>query len=437
MPQSIHSPVEMDACSVRGRSNEGIACDKATPANRTSLCNANPHYDAFKRWKLVKLWLRFGLHSWHSRAVAAAPSLPPSPASIDSLKPSPPPSSPPDTHDVQEVYQPIQVLGKGAFGTVTLSRKASTNTLVAIKSIDKSKMCEEESVRLLTERAVLSTTQHPFLIYLDAAFESPTHYHFVLEYCPGGDLYSLLECHHHLDAALTTFYTASMLSALLYLHQVCGIAYRDLKPENVLLDAKGFIRLSDFGLAKTNMIPSSITHSFCGSVDYMAPEVILGCGYGLAADVWSLGCVVFELLTGLPPFYTTAGRRALFDRICSGHVMYPDDMPVEACTFIAHCLQLDPQKRWTIRRLLDHPFMASVDWYQLGIQQVPVPYVPNLDHMEDTQHFGNQFKSVPVPHDKLMRRTRSDSDASGDFSAFDWCRDTCRQSTRAVPTSAV
>ncbi|RQM11450.1 hypothetical protein B5M09_013806 [Aphanomyces astaci] len=392
------------------------------------------HHSAFNRWKHVKVWLRFALHTWHSHTIA---TISPSPSPSIPTSKSAPLSSAPVDDGVEEVYVSIQVLGKGAFGTVVLSRKASTNTLVAIKSVDKAKVCAEESARLLTERTVLSTTQHPFVISLDAAFESPSHYHFVLEYCPGGDLYGLLEHQHRLDVPVVVFYTASILSALLYMHQVCGIVYRDLKPENILLDAKGFIRLSDFGLAKTHMLPSTITYSFCGSVDYMAPELIAGCGYGLAADVWSLGCVVFEMLTGLPPFYTTAGRRVLFERICSGHVVYPPHMPSDACNFVAHCLQLDPLKRWSVSQLLDHPFVAGIDRYQLGIHQVPVPFVPALDHMEDTRYFGDQFKCEPVPHAKLVLTTKrnkqqlSHVDDEQHFSSFDWCRDS------NAPTSAV
>ncbi|KAH9145159.1 hypothetical protein AeRB84_010927 [Aphanomyces euteiches] len=372
-------------------------------AKTVELPSAKTCPDAFRRWKHVKLWLRFALHSWQMKNLTA-------PSSKEETSES---TTTPDA--VREVYEPLQVLGKGAFGVVVLSRKASTNDLVAIKSIDKSKVCPEEAARLMTECEILRRTNHPFVIHLERAFESPTHYHFVLEYCPGGDLYGLLEERHHLEVPLVLFYTASIVSALLYMHQVCGICYRDLKPENILLDAKGFVRLTDFGLARQDMHADTTTFSFCGSVDYMAPEVILGCGYGQAADVWSLGCVVYEMLTGLPPFYTTQGRRVLFDRICRGHVDYPDNLPSDACSFIARCLQLDPTKRGTIEDLLDHPFLDSVDWYQLAIQQVPVPYVPSLDSMDDTHHFDNQFTSDPPPVDKLV-------DTVSPFGTFDWSR---------------
>ncbi|KAF0701350.1 Aste57867_8131 [Aphanomyces stellatus] len=411
-------PSAMELC-VRWIHSDGVAHVDAADKTVASLHDSGRSYSAFERWKHVKLWLRFALHAWHTKALL--PSTPTSPSSLpfldDALHPA---ETPPVV--IRELYEPVQVLGKGAFGLVVLSRKASTNELVAIKSIDKSKVCPDEAARLLTEREILSRAQHPFVVQLERAFESPTHYHFVLEYCPGGDLYSLLETSERLDAPLALFYTASIASALLYMHHVCGIAYRDLKPENILLDAKGFVRLTDFGLAKQAMDAySTTTFSFCGSVDYMAPEIILGCGYGLAADIWSLGCVVYEMFTGLPPFYTTAGRAVLFERICRGDVVYPASLiPPDACTFIAKCLQLDPTKRGTIEELLDHPFLASIDWYQLAIQQVPVPHVPALAATDDTHHFGDQFTSQPLPHDALVDVAADDDNL---LSAFDWTRE--------------
>ncbi|OQS00389.1 kinase [Thraustotheca clavata] len=315
--------------------------------------------------------------------------------------------------DVREEYEQIHVLGTGAFGSVVLSRAKSTNTLYAIKSIDKSKICPDEAKRLLVERQILSNSNHPFVIHLEGAFETPSHYHFILEYCPGGDMYSLLESQHQLSESLVIFYTSSIVSALVYLHHA-HIAYRDLKPENILLDARGFVRLADFGLAKLSLSPTDTTYSFCGSVDYMAPEVILGHGYGLAADIWSLGCVVYEMLTGLPPFYTTRGRRVLFDKICKGQVLYPTYLLPDATLFLQRCLDLDPTQRWTAEQLLEHPFLSSVDWYQLGIQQVPVPYVPDLHGDCDIHHFADQFTSQAVNGTLI--------DTKDDFSDFDWHR---------------
>ncbi|KDO23970.1 AGC/AKT protein kinase [Saprolegnia parasitica CBS 223.65] len=354
---------------------------------------------AGERWHLVKQWmhLQYALDAWRFRE--QPPALP-EPVAFR-------------TPSVREEYEQLQVLGTGAFGSVVLSRAVSTDLLYAIKSIDKSKISGDEAARLLVERQILSNASHPFVIRMDGAFETPTHYHFVLEYCPGGDMYSLLEATPQMPEARVIFYTSSIVSALVYLHH-SHVAYRDLKPENILLDAKGYVRLADFGLAKQAVSPSDTTYSFCGSVDYMAPEVILGVGYGLPADVWSLGCVVFEMLTGLPPFYTTRGRRVLFEKICKGQVLYPTYLSPDAIRFLQRCLDLDPKERFTAEQLLEHPFLASVDWYQLGIQQVPVPFVPNLANKTDTHYFADQFTSQAVAGNLV--------DTSDDFSDFDWHR---------------
>ncbi|OQR93140.1 protein kinase [Achlya hypogyna] len=351
-----------------------------------------------ERWHLLKQWMRvqYALDAWRYRE----------PLEIEAPLVFPPVA-------VREEYEQLQVLGSGAFGSVVLSRARSTNELYAIKSIDKSKICTEEAARLLAERQILAAATHPFVIRMEGAFETATHYHFVLEYCPGGDLYSLLEATNQMSEALVIFYTSSIVSALVYLHHA-HIAYRDLKPENILLDARGYLRLADFGLAKQKLGPTDTTFSFCGSVDYMAPEVILGCGYGLPADVWSLGCVVYEMLTGLPPFYTTRGRRVLFDKICKGQVLYPSYLSPDAILFIQRCLDLDPSERWTVEQLLEHPFLNAVDWYQLGIQQVPVPLVPDLRSPVDTHYFADQFTSQPVAGVLV--------DTADAFGEFDWHR---------------
>jgi len=335
------------------------------------------------------------------------------------------------TPRIRETYDKLNVLGAGAFGSVVLSRTASSNSLYAVKMIEKEKLSNnymaEEKKRILTERQVLIETSHPFIIKLESAFETQDHLNFVLEYCPGGDLYTLLEneSNHFLNEHLVVFYSASILTALHYLHHH-GIAYRDLKPENILLDKDGFIRLADFGLAKLGMENDSSTYSFCGSVDYMAPELLTGAGYGKSADLWSFGCVIFEMLTGLPPFYTTRGRRHLFDKILAGRVSYPSHMSADACHLVAGLLQYDPKLRLGngpagMAAIFEHPFFKAVDWYQLVIKQVPVPLVPKLNDPCDTSNFGNQFTSQVISGSIVDSRDKIHDDL--EFIGFDWHQD--------------
>ena len=166
-----------------------------------------------------------------------------------------------------------------------------------------------------TERRVLGYVRHPFIVALHYAFQTRHKLYFVLEYCPGGELFTHIGRNKRLTEKHTRFYTAEIASALGHLHSL-GVLYRDLKPENILLDAKGHIKLADFGLSKEDVHRSfGVTNSFCGTPEYIAPEVIeggdisKGGGHGTAVDWWSLGMVVYEMLTGLPPWCVAAPYR--------------------------------------------------------------------------------------------------------------------------------
>ncbi|GMF35498.1 unnamed protein product [Phytophthora fragariaefolia] len=348
----------------------------------------------------------------------------------------------------RHVFDIMRIIGSGSYGTVLLCRlRACPSRLFAVKVVYKSKLgsinglegdrnATREAKRLLTEKKVLCSVDHPFITKMYCSFETPDALNFVLEYCPGGDMYFLLEkfAKNRLPEDHVLFYAASIALALRYLHEQ-GILYRDLKPENILLDEAGYLRLADFGFAREQMRRSEQScTSFCGSADYIAPEVIRGQGYGLAADLWSFGCVVYELLTGYPPFYSPRDRAMLFHKIEEEEPNFPGHFSPDLRDFLSALLHKDADKRLGsgpngMQEVLDHPFFSNISWHRLETKQVAPPIVPRLSSELDTSNFEEQFTSQQV-EGHIVYEEREPQGAISDeednhfyFGDFDWCAD--------------
>lgn len=208
----------------------------------------------------------------------------------------------------------LKVIGKGSYGTVMLSKKKDTGEVLAIKMLKKSylkKRKQEDHTK--TERYVLEEIKHPFIVQLKYAFQNKEKLYFGLEYCPGGELFYHLQKVGEFDEDVTRFYAAQLVLILGYLHEH-DIIYRDMKPENVLLCDDGYIKLADFGLSKSEIVGDKDAKSFCGTPEYLAPEILKKKGYGKSIDWWMLGSIIYELLAGLPPFYLK-DREKLFKAI--------------------------------------------------------------------------------------------------------------------------
>lgn len=318
-------------------------------------------------------------------------------------------------------YEKLCILGKGSFATVYLCRDSTTNELRAVKVMKKSLLREMNQIRrAVTERRILSRN-HPFIAKLYHSFQTDEQVHLVLEYCAGGDLFTLLDRRIRLNENVAVFYTASIILALQHLHQN-HIVYRDLKPENVLIDRDGYVRLTDFGLAKEDMERETKTKSMCGSADYIAPEILAGTGYTRANDLWSLGCITYETLTGYPPFYSGKDRNRVYTKIRLGKVAYPSYLSENACSFISGLLTMDPAKRLGngprgFLELIEHPFFRSIDWYSLMTKQMRAPHIPPLRHIQDTGHFSSQFTAVKVSG----QFKSADMPTETEYQDFDWC----------------
>ncbi|EED92955.1 predicted protein, partial [Thalassiosira pseudonana CCMP1335] len=279
----------------------------------------------------------------------------------------------------------LRVLGRGSFGRVVLVQKRyghGHGALYAMKILRKSHLVRRRQIeRTKTERKVLSVLDHPFIMKLYYAFQTPEKLYLVLDYCPGGELFFHLSRYRRFQEPVARFYAAELLLAIGHLHKH-GIIYRDLKPENVLLDAYGHVKLGDFGLAKDGIRhPTQGAKSTCGTPEYMAPEVLNQTGHGFCVDFWGLGMILYEMMTGLPPWYTT-DRSKLFKRLRSAPLIFPNEVQFsphcKAC--IAGLLERDPRLRLGVlglRSAMRHEFFyRRINFEALRACQISAPIRP-------------------------------------------------------------
>lgn len=298
-------------------------------------------------------------------------------------------------------FRMIKVVGKGSFGKVFLVREIKTEEMFALKVLRKDNIIRRNQVEhTKTERNVLGYVNHPFIVGLKMAFQSKNKLYFVLDYCAGGELFFHLSKVGKFLEPRAAFYAAEIVLALEYIHQL-DIVYRDLKPENVLLDARGHVRLTDFGLSKEGISSSSSgANSFCGTPEYLAPEILNRQGHGRAVDWWSLGALLYEMLTGLPPFYCR-DRERLFEKIRRGHLEYPRSLSARSTLLLRGLLTKDPRNRLgsgerDARPIKEHAFFSDIDWVKLSGGDCPPPWDPPINNSLDTSQFDEEFTSMPI-----------------------------------------
>ena len=288
-------------------------------------------------------------------------------------------------------FERIRVLGKGAFGKVLLVRNKLNRQIYAMKILKKNHVINKRQVaHTMSERHVLGRSRHPFVVQMHCAFQTVDKLIFVLDYCAGGDLYYHISRNGRLTESRCKFYAAELAEALSHLHSR-GVVYRDLKPENVMITAKGHVKLVDFGLSKQN-VKSAVegASSYCGTPEYLAPEVMRDQSkrnYGTAIDWWSLGALMYEMLTGLPPWYSR-DRETLFNGIKHGELTFPQYVSIEARGVLKDFLCRDPLQRLgvqgSIRQIREHPFFANIDWEKLIRRELIPPWLPKQKSQQDS-----------------------------------------------------
>ncbi|EQC34148.1 AGC protein kinase [Saprolegnia diclina VS20] len=322
-------------------------------------------------------------------------------------------------------FKMIQVIGRGSFGKVVLVGHHATKKLYAMKMLNKANIVKRKQVEhTRTERRVLGYTKHPFIVGLHFAFQTPQRLYFVLDYCPGGELFYHLTRMKKLPEHMACYYAAEITLALEHLHGL-GVVYRDLKPENILLTKEGHVKLADFGLAKEGITDGVYgTNSLCGTPEYLPPEILDRLGHGTAVDWWNLGMVLYEMLTGLPPWYTN-DRQKLFDRLRSARLHFPPYVSRRAEGLIRALLNRNPAERLGARGAAEvkaHPFFESIEWDDLLALKMPPPFRPcRATTTDDTPlNFEAEFTRLPLPSVEVVdKETKQKARANSDtFSGF-------------------
>ncbi|XP_073830348.1 protein kinase C delta isoform X2 [Musca autumnalis] len=306
----------------------------------------------------------------------------------------------------------LAVLGKGSFGKVLLAELRDTTYYYAVKCLKKDVVLEDDDVdSTLIERKVLALgTKHPYLCHLFCTFQTESHLFFVMEYLNGGDLMFHIQESGRFTEERARFYGAEIISGLKFLHKK-GIIYRDLKLDNVLLDYEGHVRIADFGMCKLQIYLDKTADSFCGTPDYMAPEIIKGENYNQNVDWWSFGVLLYEMLIGQSPF-SGCDEDELFWSICNEIPWFPVYISAEATSILKGLLEKDHTKRIGNQYspagdVVEHIFFRPIDWNLLEKRLIEPPFRPQVKHPLDTQYFDRVFtrervRLTPIDKDILQ-----------------------------------
>ncbi|GFQ86854.1 ribosomal protein S6 kinase beta-1 [Trichonephila clavata] len=302
-------------------------------------------------------------------------------------------------------FKCLKSIGYGAFGKVYLVKKITgkdQGNLFAMKILRKDVISQKEKDIRYTkaERNILGAIKHPFIVDLFYAFQTKGNLYLVLEFIRGGDFYLYLVKEKMLLEDSACFYAAEVTLAFEFLHKE-GIIYRDLKPENILIDADGHVKLVDFGLCKEEIYDGCITYSFCGTIDYMAPEVISRNGHGKAADWWSLGTLMYTMLTGKAPF-CCENKKSLMQLILKQKVSYPKFITEDARDLMQRLMKRPVKKRLgsgpdDAEPIKKHLFFRNVNWDDLLAKKVVPPYKPEFTSEEDVSHFDIECTQQVLP----------------------------------------
>uniref|UniRef100_A0A8C9SPQ3 Protein kinase C n=1 Tax=Scleropages formosus TaxID=113540 RepID=A0A8C9SPQ3_SCLFO len=275
---------------------------------------------------------------------------------------------------------------------VFLAELKSTNQFFAVKALKKDVVLMNDDVECtMVERRVLSLAwEHPYLTHLYCTFQTKENLFFVMEYLNGGDLMFHIQSCHKFSLARATFYAAEIVCALQFLH-LKGIIYRDLKLDNVLLDSDGHIKIADFGMCKENMLGDARASTFCGTPDYIAPEILLGQKYGCSVDWWSFGVLLYEMLIGQSPFHGH-DEEQLFQSIRTDNPFYPRWLSRDAHDILVKLFVREPEQRLGVKgNVRQHRFFMAVDWTALENRQVQPPFRPTVRSPSDCSNFDREF----------------------------------------------
>ena len=299
-----------------------------------------------------------------------------------------------------EDFKILKILGRGSFGKVSLVQYKSTGELYAMKSLKKDVLLDQDQVeRTILEKKILQSLDHPFLVGMIFCFQTFERIYFVMPFIRGGELFQHLRVSKYFKEDKVRFYAASIGLALDYLHSK-GIIYRDIKPENILIGEDGYLKLIDFGMAKIVKDDEKAT-SFCGTPEYLAPEIITGEGHNRSADWWSYGILIFEMLCGIPPFYCDNNEK-MYELIMHAELRFPKKIPISENSkdLLKKLLVKKQNNRLGAKNgfaeIKVHPFFAGFDFDALLDKKLEPPFIPKLSSKLDVGNFDEEFTSEDV-----------------------------------------
>ncbi|SMQ54292.1 unnamed protein product [Zymoseptoria tritici ST99CH_1A5] len=336
-----------------------------------------------------------------SPSTAPPPSMSVTAPVVEERKPAPPANSSGTGRRIGlDHFNFLAVLGKGNFGKVMLAETKTSKQLYAIKVLKKEFIIENDEVESTrSEKRVFliaNKERHPFLLNLYACFQTETRVYFVMEYISGGDLMLHIQ-RGQFGTKRAQFYAAEVCLALKYFHEN-GVIYRDLKLDNILLTTEGHIRIADYGLCKEDMWYGSTTSTFCGTPEFMAPEILLDKKYGRAVDWWAFGVLIYQMLLQQSPF-RGEDEDEIYDAILADEPLYPIHMPRDSVSILQKLLTREPELRLgsgptDAQEIMSHAFFRNVNWEDVYCKRVPPPFIPTIKGRADTSNFDSEFTSV-------------------------------------------
>ncbi len=269
-----------------------------------------------------------------------------------------------------------------------------------------------------TERNLMVKINCPFVVNIKFAFQDESQLYIVTDFMQGGDMFYHLHEARHFPDKTAKFYIAEIILAIEFLHKN-NMVYRDLKPENILMDNSGHVKIADFGLSKILESSEDKAFTLCGTPQYLAPEILRNRGYDKSIDWWSLGCLLYEMLTGCLPFYIQKGKK-LNPAIYEMKPRYPPSINEDAKNLINQLLVSDPKKRLgsgltDAAKIKEHPYFSDIDWDKLWNKQITPPFIPQLSDELDLRYFDKMFTDEPVNSNRptVYSRSRGPSEYKG------------------------
>ena len=317
-------------------------------------------------------------------------------------------------------FDPLYLIGTGSLGKVILVRYKKNKNIYAMKELSKSKIkINKQEENSKSERDLMIELTSPFILNIKFAFQDETKLYIVSEFLQGGDMF--YHMHHstiNFTESTVKFYIIELILAIEFLHEN-NVIYRDLKPENILMNSEGHIKISDFGLSKKLENQKDKAYTLCGTLQYLAPEILKNKGYDKSVDWWSLGCIYYEMLTGNLPFKTN-GNKINLD-VFEEKIDFDENMNPLLINLISQLLNVNPKKRLgygaqDAKKIKEHQYFNDVDWNKYLNKEIEPPFVPKLEGELDLRYFDKCFTDEPVNSNRTTINSRSN--ATSEYNGF-------------------